>query len=449
MSVRSICISGLQIVKLIANKICLKDKICMHRKNANVQKEMHMRLKNVKIRYLLILLPLAVCLCAGLLIFARSYNGDPADAGYSAGDIAGASDSAGSRAVLTDDDDGHNNGTDPSAAETGVIVNSTGFSANDAASYMSATTASSNETHEAGSAEDTVFGTDLFANGSGGSEAGIDSFQPVSIGGLPYFIRINSNLAEIYDRQYKKSYEYKIGDDGTVVKSACISDLDGDGTDEILLITGTDAGEYGTHLMILAMILAPKADGTGGQPDGGRSSEPEADVISVEKLYKCDMTDINPWKVQTCDVDGDGKTEISVGVYKTARFHPVMAKRPFIYEWHGNAISPKWLGSRLSRPFDDYIFADINADGMDEIVSIEHLMDGRKAVNSYAWKGFGFEGIGESTGFDEILSIEKDVPEDGGAETIKALVAEEGYKKHIILRHNVDRLEHCYIDTVD
>lgn len=47
------------------------------------------------------------------------------------------------------------------------------------------------------------------------------------------------------------------------------------------------------------------------------------------------------------------------------------------------------------------------------------------------------------------LTFEKDVPEDGGAETIKALVAEEGYKKHIILRHNVDRLEHCYIDTVD
>jgi len=262
---------------------------------------------------------------------------------------------------------------------------------------------------------------------------------------LSYFIRINGNLAEVYDRQHEKQCEYKIGDDGTVVKSACISDLDGDGTDEILLITGTGAGEYGTHLL----ILAPKAGRAGGQPGGGRSSGPEVEVFSVDKLYKCDMTDINPWKVQTCDVDGDGKTEISVGVYKTARFHPVMAKRPFIYEWHGNAISPKWLGSRLSRPFDDYIFADVNADGMDEIVSIEHLMDGRKAVNSYAWKGFGFEGIGESTGFDDIFSIEKDAPGDGGAEAIKALVAEEGHKKLIILRHNIDRLEHCYIDTMD
>ena len=153
------------------------------------------------------------------------FRSDPADAGYSAGDIAGASDSAGSRAVLTDDDDGHNNGTDPSAAETGVIVSNTGSSANDAASYMSGTTASSNDTHEAGGAEDSAFGTGLFANGSGGSDAGIDTLRPVSICGLSYFIRINGNLAEVYDRQHEKQCEYKIGDDGTVVKSACISDL--------------------------------------------------------------------------------------------------------------------------------------------------------------------------------------------------------------------------------
>ncbi len=168
---------------------------------------------------------------------------------------------------------------------------------------------------------------------------------------------------------------------------------------------------------------------------------------AVGLLYKCDMADINPWKVQTCDVDGDGRTEISIGVYKTARFHPVMAKRPFIYEWHGNAISPKWLGSRLSRPFDDYIFADINADGVDEIISIEHLRDGRKAVNSYSWKGFGFEGIGESTAFDDIYSIGKITPDDGGEELIEVLVLMERQKRRVILRYGEERLEYSFADT--
>jgi len=64
---------------------------------------------------------------------------------------------------------------------------------------------------------------------------------------------------------------------------------------------------------------------------------------------------LNPWKVQAADVDGDGKVEIGIGVYKKARFHPVMAKRPFIYGWDGKTLYPKWLGSRLSRPFTDFV----------------------------------------------------------------------------------------------
>ena len=31
-------------------------------------------------------------------------------------------------------------------------------------------------------------------------------------------------------------------------------------------------------------------------------------------------------EVQTADVDGDGNIEISLGVYKTARYHPVCDK---------------------------------------------------------------------------------------------------------------------------
>ena len=66
----------------------------------------------------------------------------------------------------------------------------------------------------------------------------------------------------------------------------------------------------------------------------------------------------NPWKIQIGDVDGDGKDEIGIGVYKKAKFHPVMAKRPFIYGWDGKKLYPKWLGSRLSRPFKDFVLAD-------------------------------------------------------------------------------------------
>lgn len=114
------------------------------------------------------------------------------------------------------------------------------------------------------------------------------------------------------------------------------------------------------------------------------------------ELYKRDMSEYGPWKVQAADVDGDGDAEVSVGVYKTARFHPVMAKRPFVYAWDGTDLKPKWLGSRLSRPFDDFIFGDLDGNGSDEIIAIERLEDGACIVQSYEWTGFGFIGMAES-----------------------------------------------------
>ena len=97
---------------------------------------------------------------------------------------------------------------------------------------------------------------------------------------------------------------------------------------------------------------------------------------------------LNPWKIQIADVDGDGEEEIAVGVYKKARFHPVMAKRLFVYGWDGRDAYPKWLGSRLSRPFKDFTFAD-SGDGT-KLIAIEETKDGWNELAVYRWDGFGF-----------------------------------------------------------
>ena len=118
---------------------------------------------------------------------------------------------------------------------------------------------------------------------------------------------------------------------------------------------------------------------------GGRGSYADFFTISAggKEFYRIDLKAINSWKVQTADVDGDGEMEISLGVFKTTRTDPVMSKRPFIYNWDEKGLHPKWLGSRLSRPFDDYVFYDMDQDGMDELIAIEHLADGSKVINSY------------------------------------------------------------------
>lgn len=125
------------------------------------------------------------------------------------------------------------------------------------------------------------------------------------------------------------------------------------------------------------------------------------------EVYRKDYSHLNPWKITLGDVDGNGRDEISIGVYKESPLHPVMAKRPFIYSFIDGEMRPKWRGSRLSRPFTDYNFYDIDGDGVDELVSIEILEKGRNLINIYKWKGFGFEGFIESKDFEEIMDLNK------------------------------------------
>lgn len=187
--------------------------------------------------------------------------------------------------------------------------------------------------------------------------------------------------------------------------STCKSDLDKDGIEEELYLSGDKDSIYGKYLVILS---------------------------KGKELGRYDLEALKPWKVMVADVDGDGMKEISIGVYKTAKFHPEMAKRPFIYNWDKEGISPKWLGSRLSRPFEDYIFADIDKDGMEELISIELLSNGHKVLNSYKWKGFGFEGIGESREFEDISALRKQAPGEIGISMAVADVMEDGNLKRAV-----------------
>ena len=125
------------------------------------------------------------------------------------------------------------------------------------------------------------------------------------------------------------------------------------------------------------------------------------------QVYRKNYSHLKPWKIALGDVDGNGIDEISMGVYKESPLHPIMAKRPFIYSFIEGEMQPKWRGSRLSRPFIDYDFYDLDYDGIDELVSIEILKEGRNIISAYKWKGFGFEGFIESEDFESISDLDK------------------------------------------
>lgn len=209
-----------------------------------------------------------------------------------------------------------------------------------------------------------------------------------------------------------KAY-YSARDTGGKVISCCISDIDGDSDDELLAIEGDGKEFYGHKLVMLSY-------------DNG-----------LKKSYEREFKELNPWKIQTCDVDDDHRREIALGVYKEASFHSVMAKRPFLYNWDKGDIVPKWRGSRLSRPFEDYIFFDIDADKKDEIIAIERLSDGKALINSYRWAGFGFESIAESMPYEDILKL---VRQSDGRERLLIQVKEGNRNSWIELEKADERL---------
>lgn len=99
-----------------------------------------------------------------------------------------------------------------------------------------------------------------------------------------------------------------------------------------------------------------------------------------------------PWKLMTADVNGDGAREIVVGVHKSTRFFPEPHNGLFVYAFDGQTMVPMWLGSRLSRPFTDFTFANLDSDRAEELVALETTRDGRRGVTVYSWSGFGFAG---------------------------------------------------------
>ncbi|SMC34466.1 hypothetical protein [Papillibacter cinnamivorans] len=214
------------------------------------------------------------------------------------------------------------------------------------------------------------------------------------------------------------------------IVSFCVGDANGNGTDDLLAISGsgkTDEGERNGQFLLICDASAKEDLDTLG-------------YIPPEKIRnRIDLAPIRPMKVQLGDVNGDGINEVSICVYKTTKFHPVLAKRPFFFDLKNGNLIPFWLGSRLSRPFDDYILRDLDGDGADEIISIEELENGGRVLALYNWRGFGFEMLTESKEYDGTLRFAYDPAEQAGEGEIRAVLSSYGEQKALVFRLKDER----------
>ena len=129
-------------------------------------------------------------------------------------------------------------------------------------------------------------------------------------------------------------------------------------------------------------------------PDGGHTEDTLRLVTVADTLHYVQVADyagrVERWplpypvyRFQTGDINGDGRTDVLVGVIKSTRYDPQVARRLFIFMvYKDRYIRPLWMGSRLSHPLVDFRFAHI--DGQPRVLTAGHharaLPDGRLSL---------------------------------------------------------------------
>ena len=118
----------------------------------------------------------------------------------------------------------------------------------------------------------------------------------------------------------------------------------------------------------------------------------ELKIKNRDREFSIDVSDIRPWKLDLCNVDG-GEMELALGVYKKTPFDQKFDRRCFLYniDVKNKRLRPKLRISRLHNPIKDFNLCDLDGDGYDEIISIEKNLDGNYLFGVYDWTNFAVE----------------------------------------------------------
>ena len=129
------------------------------------------------------------------------------------------------------------------------------------------------------------------------------------------------------------------------------------------------------------------------------------------------------------DIDGDGRLDLLVLVYKTTRYDPRPGWRPFVYTLQDGQWAPKWLGSRVGRPLEEAALMRTPA-GV-RLLTIERCGSSQTVLTLYHWRGFGFWGEWTGAPTEPLSGLQADDSNGDGVDEVSA-VSSDG-RRHSFL----------------
>jgi hypothetical protein len=97
------------------------------------------------------------------------------------------------------------------------------------------------------------------------------------------------------------------------------------------------------------------------------------------------------FSMETGDINGDGRTDICLGIIKPTPFDSILRKRLFIFQIENDYIRPLWLSSRLVHPLEE--FRVVKVGSASHVLSIEKEQNNTFCIAEYCWGSFGMHWI--------------------------------------------------------
>jgi len=99
----------------------------------------------------------------------------------------------------------------------------------------------------------------------------------------------------------------------------------------------------------------------------------------------------HPWQLWWASAAGERR--LAVASYKATPYVHFEHNCMFLFVWHAyGVVEPRWLGSRLTRPYLDATHAPVRTRDDTTMVAIEITRDGGHGLSAYHPIGFGYEG---------------------------------------------------------